>query len=72
MEDSSRVGMGMNNGLVLVANLGTDRRREYSAPDYAVNAASNFGSLAHANEICAKHVTFLRCKASFAIWMQFT
>ena len=61
-----RVRIGINTGVAIVGNLGSDRRMEYSALGDAVNVASRLETFARPNEICVDDLTYAETKDLFA------
>jgi adenylate cyclase len=61
-----RVRVGINTGVAIVGNLGSDRRMEYSALGDAVNVASRLETFARPNEICVDDTTYAETKQHFA------
>ncbi len=60
-----RVRIGINTGIAIVGNLGSDRRMEYSALGDAVNVASRLETFARPNEICVDDTTYVETKDLF-------
>ncbi len=60
-----RVRIGINTGIAIVGNLGSDRRMEYSALGDAVNVASRLETFARPNEICVDDQTYAETKDLF-------
>jgi len=65
--DALRVRFGINTGLVVVGNIGSSRRMEYTALGDAVNVASRLQTFARPNEICIDEVTQARTSGQFAV-----
>jgi len=61
-----RVRVGINTGVAVVGNLGSDRRMEYSALGDAVNVASRLETFARPNEIVVDDRTYAETKDRFA------
>jgi adenylate cyclase len=60
-----RVRVGINTGVAVVGNLGSDRRMEYTALGDAVNVASRLQTFARPNEIVADDKTYEETKDLF-------
>jgi adenylate cyclase len=60
-----RVRVGINTGVAVVGNLGSDRRMEYSALGDAVNVASRLETFARPNEIVVDDRTYAETKDKF-------
>lgn len=52
-EKSLRVRVGINTGPAVAANLGSERRSEYTALGDSVNVASSLATIARPNESCS-------------------
>jgi adenylate cyclase len=61
-----RARIGINTGVAVVGNLGSDRRMEYSALGDAVNVASRLQTFARPNEIVVDDKTYAETKHLFA------
>ena len=60
-----RVRVGINTGVAVVGNLGSNRRMEYSALGDAVNVASRLETFARPNEIVVDDKTYAETKDKF-------
>lgn len=62
-----RVRVGINTGLVVVGNIGSARRMEYTAIGDAVNVAARLQAFARPNEICIDETTFSQTGGAFQV-----
>jgi adenylate cyclase len=62
-----RVRVGINTGLVVVGNIGSTRRMEYTAIGDAVNVAARLQAFARPNEICIDETTFSQTGGAFQV-----
>jgi adenylate cyclase len=62
-----RVRVGINTGLVVVGNIGSTRRMEYTAIGDAVNVAARLQAFARPNEICIDETTLSQTGGAFQV-----
>jgi len=62
-----RVRIGVNTGPVVVGNIGSTRRMEYTAIGDAVNVAARLQSFARPNEICIDETTYAQTSDAFIV-----
>jgi adenylate cyclase len=62
-----RARVGINTGLVVVGNIGSTRRMEYTAIGDAVNVAARLQAFARPNEICIDEGTYAQTKGAFQV-----
>ena len=57
----------MNTGPVVVGNIGSTRRMEYTAIGDAVNVAARLQAFARPNEICIDETTYSQTSDAFVV-----
>jgi len=62
-----RTRFGINTDLVVVGNIGSARRMEYTAVGDGVNVASRIGGFARPNEICIDEDTYKKTAGQFDV-----
>ena len=62
-----RVRVGINTGLVVVGNIGSTRRMEYTAIGDAVNVAARLQAFARPTEICIDEMTYSQTAGAFNV-----
>ena len=62
-----RVRVGINTGLVVVGNIGSARRMEYTAIGDAVNVAARLQAFARPTEICIDEMTYSQTGGAFQV-----
>jgi adenylate cyclase len=62
-----RLGVGVNSGEVIVGNIGSDKRMEYTVVGDAVNVAARLEAIARPNQVLVGETTFDLVQGEFAM-----